>query len=43
MASKAQEVPVGERRAALNEAYLSAWNSHDAEAVGAFLCPRRPL
>ena len=39
MASKAQDVPVGERRAALNEAYLKAWNSHDAQAVGAFFAP----
>ena len=36
MASKAQAASATERRAALNEAYLSAWNSHDAEAVGAF-------
>ena len=36
MASNAQEAPARERRAALNEAYLSAWNSHDARAVGAF-------
>lgn len=39
MASKAQELPVGERRAALNAAYLNAWNSHDAQAVGAFFAP----
>ena len=40
MASKATEVPLSERRAALNEAYLHAWNSHDAAAVGAFFAPR---
>jgi steroid delta-isomerase-like uncharacterized protein len=39
MASKIQDVPAEERRAALNEAYLSAWNSHDAEAVGGFFAP----
>jgi steroid delta-isomerase-like uncharacterized protein len=39
MASKAQAPPAAERRAGLNEAYLSAWNSHDAEAVGAFFAP----
>jgi steroid delta-isomerase-like uncharacterized protein len=39
MASKADAVPARERRAALNEAYLNAWNSHDAQAVGAFFAP----
>ena len=39
MASKAQDMPVGERRAALNAAYLKAWNTHDAEAVGSFFAP----
>ena len=39
MASKAQGVPAGERRDAVNEAYLNAWNSHDAQAVGAFFAP----
>jgi steroid delta-isomerase-like uncharacterized protein len=28
-----------EGRAALNEAYLSAWNSHDAQAVASFFAP----
>jgi steroid delta-isomerase-like uncharacterized protein len=36
MASKAQAAPAGGRREAVNEAYLNAWNSHDAQAVGAF-------
>ena len=39
MASKVSDVPVGERRDAVNEAYLNAWNSHNAEAVGAFFAP----